>query len=57
MRGANGRCRGTRHRADRNALAAKDYKLGQAKKLEMEEQQRAERRLREAVHGKKGGHK
>mmetsp|Transcript_38151 Transcript_38151/g.89931 ORF Transcript_38151/g.89931 Transcript_38151/m.89931 type:complete len:438 (+) Transcript_38151:138-1451(+) len=47
----------SRHRADRNALAAKDYKLGQAKKLEMEEQQRAERRLREAVHGKKGGHK
>jgi len=42
----------SRRRPDRNALAAKDYKLGQAKKLELEEQQRYERRLREAVHGK-----
>mmetsp|Transcript_89282 Transcript_89282/g.133859 ORF Transcript_89282/g.133859 Transcript_89282/m.133859 type:complete len:435 (-) Transcript_89282:168-1472(-) len=42
----------SRRRADRNALEKKDFKLAQTEKVRMEEQQRAERKLRENVHGK-----
>jgi len=38
----------SRLRGDRNALAAKDYKAAQANKTALEEQQRYERKLREA---------
>ena len=39
----------SRNRADRNALAAKDIKVAQAHKTRLEQQQRAERKLREAA--------
>mmetsp|Transcript_28791 Transcript_28791/g.59015 ORF Transcript_28791/g.59015 Transcript_28791/m.59015 type:complete len:436 (-) Transcript_28791:489-1796(-) len=42
----------SRKRADRNFLEAKDIKKAQSEKVRMEEQQRHERKLREAVHGK-----
>mmetsp|Transcript_17499 Transcript_17499/g.27083 ORF Transcript_17499/g.27083 Transcript_17499/m.27083 type:complete len:430 (+) Transcript_17499:328-1617(+) len=42
----------SRRRTDRNALDAKDYEKAQAEKMRLEEIQRAERKLREAVHGK-----
>ena len=42
----------SRNRSDRNYLAAKDIKKAQAEKIRLEEQQRYERKLREAVHGK-----
>jgi len=42
----------SRYRPDRIALEAKDIPLAQDEKVRIEEQQRRERRLREAVHGK-----
>ena len=42
----------SRLRPDRKALEAKNLKLAQDEKVRIEEQQRHERRLREAVHGK-----
>uniref|UniRef100_A0A7S0EDB9 Oxysterol-binding protein n=1 Tax=Hanusia phi TaxID=3032 RepID=A0A7S0EDB9_9CRYP len=42
----------SRNRTDRKFLEAKDFKKAQAEKIRLEENQRHERRLREAVHGK-----
>lgn len=44
----------SRQRTDRNALAAKNINVAQAEKIRLEEDQRYQRKLREAKHGVKG---
>ena len=41
----------SRNRTDRNYLAAKNVNLAQAEKIRLEEDQRYQRKLREAKHG------